>query len=383
MLNPEIFVKDLLSQDINFVSGVPDSLLKNLLAAIDQSNKKGEISHVIAANEGQAISIAAGAYIATNRLPMVYLQNSGLGNALNPLTSLTNSRVYPIPILLVIGWRGEEGVPDEPQHEVMGNITREFLDLLEIKYFVVDKNSDTHSIIKLAASQARTTKTQVALLIKKDTFIETRNDYNTNNHEIEPQKAIESLTSTLDSKGVIFSTTGKLSRQLYEIRSKNSKKLVKEFLSVGSMGHILSIALGFSINNKSKKVYVFDGDGSALMHLGSFSVWANLFDSLHNFHYIIFINNCHDSVGGQPLSGGTGYDLTNSIKNLVPQLKSEDIFYIYNEKNLLEFSSTFSRDKFPKFTAIFVSNNKNSLPRPKETPSYYLDQLREFLNNDN
>ena len=382
MINPKHFIQILLEKNVNFFTGVPDSLLKNFLKSISLFDELGKIKHVTTANEGLAVSLATGSYIGSKNIPLVYLQNSGLGNAINPLTSLTHRRVFKIPMLLLIGWRGEEGVLDEPQHEVMGNITRELLDLLEIDYFIIDKNSDYESILNTALAEAHKNSNPVALLVRSNAFESVEQENNNNSYDIEPKVALRKLLDAIDTDSLIFSTTGKLSRQIYQLRKEvgDTNTKVRDFLSVGSMGHILSIALGFALSNKKKKIYVIDGDGSALMHFGSFFIWKEYIKNLENLCYILFVNDSHDSVGGQPLSGGSKMNLFEIIPNLVSSLKKQDVLDIKSLKDLEKFD--FSCRTIPKFMVIRVARNTNDLPRPSKRPDHYLKRLMEFIHDE-
>lgn len=295
MIDSKKFLDELATHNLDHFFGVPDSLLKEFCACVEESAYPGQ--HVITANEGNAIAMASGFYLSTKKSAIVYMQNSGLGNAINPLTSIADKEVYQIPILLVIGWRGEPGVKDEPQHVKQGRITLEQLDLLEIPYKIVDANSDSRLIAEWASTVLKETESPVALVVKKGTFstfkFQTRNAFKST---LLREDALR-LVLQLSGQSSVISTTGKTSREVFEIRAENSNNQ-RDFLTVGGMGHTSSIALGAAIGNPSKHFVCIDGDGSLLMHLGSLPIIGSINPS--NFTHILLNNAAHESVGGQP-----------------------------------------------------------------------------------
>jgi len=275
----------------DFFSGVPDSVLKEFSYSL-KDNKK----HIIASNEGSAVSIGIGYYLSTKKLPVIYMQNSGLSNALNPLISIAHKKVYSIPLILIIGWRGSPGMKDEPQHNVKGKITEKILKLLGIKYTVLRSNSDLNKFDKLIKI-AKKNKSIVACLVEQGTLekrkkVNKKKDFYSLNKELFLKTLLESLTK----KSKIVSSTGYNSRELMYIRKKYQIKNSNDFYMVGGMGHTSSVALGYSISNKKQTVCI-DGDGSLLMHLGSIKTAGSFANK--NFKYILLNNNSHDSVGGQ------------------------------------------------------------------------------------
>ena len=295
MINTENFFNNLRNNNVNFFTGVPDSLLKDICAYIDDKTTKKE--HLISANEGTAFATALGYHMATGATPMVYMQNSGLGNIVNPLTSLADKEVYSIPMLLMIGWRGEPGVKDEPQHVKMGRVTEGLLKEMEVPTFVIGSDSDYKEIIEKAVKQANDESKPVALLVRKGAFESYKSEKpKIKNGELSREEAIDSVLKGLNSDDIIVSTTGKTSRELYELRVER-KEQVSDFLTVGGMGHTSSIALGVALGEKNKRVVCLDGDGSVLMHMGALT---NVGDQAPtNFIHIVLNNSAHDSVGGQ------------------------------------------------------------------------------------
>lgn len=303
MIDVKAFYEELLNNDISFFTGVPDSLLKSFCAYIKDNVSSDK--NIVSANEGNAIGLAAGYHLGTRKIGLVYMQNSGIGNAVNPLASLADKLVYSIPMLLVIGWRGEPNMKDEPQHKKQGLITIETLDLLGINYEILDKatNNDEMRIkVKKAYTHMKKENEPYALVIKKDTFDEYKLKNNTNfDFELTREEAIEVVMANIKEESVIVSTTGMASRELYELREKYKENHNRDFLTVGSMGHASQIALGIALSNKDKEVYCIDGDGALLMHLGGLAIIGN--QEPKNFRHILINNGAHDSVGGQETVG--------------------------------------------------------------------------------
>jgi phosphonopyruvate decarboxylase len=295
MIEPKEFVSALADYGIDFFAGVPDSLLMDFCAYVDDHGKLGQ--HVICANEGNAVAMACGYHMATRKCAVVYLQNSGLGNSINPITSIVDKEVYKIPMLLVIGWRGEPGFIDEPQHVKQGRITPAQLDLLEIPYQTVDSNSDPLALVKWSRETLDGSNGPVALLVKKGTFSTYKSQRIIKNGTTMNREAALEVLLELTGDAAIISTTGKTSREVFELRVTR-KEDQRDFLTVGGMGHTASIALGVAIGLPEKRVVCIDGDGSLLMHLGALPIIGSL--QTANFTHILLNNASHESVGGQP-----------------------------------------------------------------------------------
>ena len=295
MISCQKFYESLVRNGIDFFAGVPDSLLKFFCAYIADNTPQNR--NIIAANEGNAIALASGYYLATGRIGLVYMQNSGLGNAINPLTSLADPEVYSIPMLLLIGWRAEPGIKDEPQHVKMGKVMLRILDSIGIKYRILDDNFE--DTIKEAKEYMQQKKAPFAIVVKKNMFEEykLKKDIKTN-YKLNREEALKVIVPLLETKDIVVSTTGKMSRELFELRVSNNNCHEKDFLTVGSMGHSSSIALGIALEKSNRNVYCFDGDGALIMHMGALSVIGQL--NPKNFKHIVFNNFAHDSVGGQP-----------------------------------------------------------------------------------
>ncbi len=303
MISPEFFLNTCRKEGVDFFSGVPDSLLKNICSYI-ADNSPSE-NHIIAANEGNAIAIGVGYHLSTRKIPLIYMQNSGLGNAINPLLSLADQDVYSIPLLMMIGWRGEPGIKDEPQHKKQGRVTTSLLEAMEIPYKVLTRDSNIEDVevaLRTMLFIAKKENKPCALLIKKDTFKEYKFLLtSTYKRPLYREQALEIVVGSLNESDIVVSTTGVTSRELFEYREKINISHQNDFLTVGGMGHASQIALGISLQKKDRKVYCLDGDGSLIMHMGGMAINASM--NCKNFKHIVFNNSAHDSVGGQPTVG--------------------------------------------------------------------------------
>ena len=303
MISSEFFFNACKDEGVDFFSGVPDSLLKNICSYITD-NTPSE-NHIIAANEGNALAIGVGYHLSTGKVPLIYMQNSGLGNVINPLLSLADQDVYSVPLLMMIGWRGEPGVKDEPQHKKQGRVTVALLEAMEIPYKVLTADSNIEEVevtLKTMLSIAKKENKPCALLIKKGFF----EDYKFQSdilyeRPLYREQAIEIIVNNLNEPDIVVSTTGVASRELFEYREKLKSGHERDFLTVGGMGHVSQIALGIALQKKNRQVYCLDGDGSLIMHMGTLAINASM--NCRNFKHIVFNNSAHDSVGGQPTVG--------------------------------------------------------------------------------
>ncbi len=372
MISPEHFIETLRNADIDFYAGVPDSLLKNVCAYI--TDHLDASHHIIAANEGAAISLAAGHYLATGRVACVYMQNSGQGNAINPLASLTDKEVYHIPLLLLIGWRGRPGVHDEPQHVKQGKITTGLLNVMGINYEVLSKEED-QAIKQLdkAVSALKRGET-FALVVEKDTFEEYRLQHPViSTYTMHREDAIQVVADAIDERDVIVSTTGMISRELFEYRSAKGEGHERDFLTVGSMGHASQIALGIALEQKTRRVWCFDGDGATLMHMGSMAIVAQHAPS--NYIHVVFNNGAHDSVGGQP-TVGLNIDLTGVAK----AVGYKNTYRVCSKEELESVLKTIKEESGPSMIEVRVCmGNRKNLGRPTTTPEQNKMALMDFL----
>lgn len=374
MISPKFFIDTLTTRGITFFTGVPDSLLKYLCAYITDISTKE--NNIIAANEGAAVGLAAGYHLATGKTGVVYMQNSGLGNAVNPLMSLTDNAVYNIPVLLVIGWRGKPNIQDEPQHIKQGKVTLPLLDAMGIQFSVLSKD-DKGALqqINNAVDYANATKEAYALVIEKGTFEEYKlESVISTNLEISRERAIQIVLDSLNDQKVVISTTGMISRELYEYREIKGKGHKRDFLTVGSMGHASQIALGIALHKPEKEVFCFDGDGSTIMHMGSMAITAS--KAPKNYHHIIFNNGAHDSVGGQPTAG-----LNINFKQIAIDCGYLTSFSVETETSLKKILPEFIKTTGPALLEIKVKKgSRKDLGRPTTTPIQNKEAFMAFLN---
>ena len=375
MIRPSFFYNLLSEYGIEFYAGVPDSLLKNLCAYItDNADQK---NNIIAANEGGAIGLAAGYHLATGGIPVVYMQNSGLGNTINPLLSLTDKEVYNMPVLLVIGWRGEPNVHDEPQHIKQGKVTIPLLDCMGIRNEIIaDNENDLQTQIANAVNYMKTTNEVFALVVKKGTFdsykLKNNRQYD---YALEREEAIQMVAASMDKKAVVVSTTGKISRELFEYRENSEHAHHRDFLTVGSMGHASQIALGIALNKPDRNIYCFDGDGAVIMHMGSMGIVGEM--APKNFFHIVFNNGAHDSVGGQPTIG-----LNIDIPNIAACCGYKKVISVEKREELQEILTSLAANEGPVLLEIKVKKgSRDNLGRPTTTPIENKTALMDFIQN--
>jgi phosphonopyruvate decarboxylase len=372
MIKSEDFLNCLKKNNVNFYTGVPDSLFADLCHTFQIKEKN---KHILATNEGAALGMAIGYFLSTKKVPLVYLQNSGIGNIINPLLSLVDKKIFDIPIFFLIGWRGEiikkKQIKDEPQHKKQGAITTKLLKILDIKTQILHANSDFKKIIKNLKLYAQKYNKPVAILIRKNSFKKIKFNYKKiNSNQCTREMALKEVFQHLPKNIPKISTTGMLSRELYEINKiENCQK--NTFMTIGGMGHAVSIATGIGFNKNKKKIICLDGDGSALMHLGSLANSAKIKNLVH----VVFNNFAHDSVGGHvppsekinftKLAKNIGYSNSYKIKN-IKNIKSKIKLALKNQK------STF-------IEIICVKGHRNNLSRPKKSAVYYKKIFMKFL----
>ena len=374
MISPKFFIETLKEKGIDCFAGVPDSLLKNVCAYI--TDHFDAQHNIITANEGAALGLAAGHYLATGKPACVYMQNSGEGNIINPLASLTDKEVYDIPVLLLIGWRGRPGVHDEPQHVKQGKITTGLLDVMGINYDILSKDEDKAGLQIEKAAQALLKNDVYALVIEKDTFQEYKlQNVEVNDLTLSREEAIQIVASALEPKDIIVSTTGMISRELFEARTAWGQGHERDFLTVGSMGHASQIALGIALEKKDRNVWCFDGDGATIMHMGSLAIVASKKPA--NYIHVVFNNGAHDSVGGQPTVGlkidlpavakAVGYSSAHTVAT-----KGE----LISELSILK---SRKREGAVLLEIKVKKGNRKDLGRPTTTPIENKEALMQFL----
>jgi len=386
MIEVEKFVGVLKSAGVEFFTGVPDSLLKSFCAYV--TDNCGE-NHVIAANEGGAVGLAAGHCLATGKPAIVYMQNSGQGNAVNPLCSLADPDVYSIPMVLLVGWRGEPGVKDEPQHVKQGKVTVSLFETLGIPTEILpDDDESAADVTRKMVERAKAESRPVALIVRKGLFAE----YKLQNKKpdiaaLPREQAIEGVLRALPEDAVVVSTTGMISREVYETRERLGQDHSRDFLTVGSMGHASMIAMGIAKAQPERKVYCFDGDGASIMQMGNMAIVGH--SGCENLTHIVFNNAAHDSVGGQPTIGGDidfeklaeefGYNVLQSPQDQYVNSDgigvAEVAFGMHWLVTMEEQSKQYKPDyydelpKKPNFILFKVAKGaRKDLGRPKEPP---------------
>tara|TARA_Y100000389_G_C17454678_1_gene517288 strand:+ start:1686 stop:2789 length:1104 start_codon:yes stop_codon:yes gene_type:complete len=357
MVSVENLLNTLKKNNITFFSGVPDSVLKHLSTSFNKLNSK---KHKLAVNEGSAVAMGIGHYLETKKIPCIYMQNSGLGNAINPLISIAHQKVYSIPMVLLIGWRGAPGETDEPQHMVKGKITKKLLGLLNIKFCVLDKETDLKKFDSLIKNSKKNNSI-VACLIKNKTLTTKLKNKKRILKQVNINRDIFilNLLKTIKKKTKIISTTGYTSRAVMKTRLDSKLYKGKDFYMVGGMGHSLSVSLGMSLQSKND-IICLDGDGSILMHMGS--LFSGGFNKNINLKHILFNNNAHESVGGQ----STNAKKIN-FKLLSKSLGYKRYYKLSKNQNIKKIIKKFLNEKCYSFLEVIADESTdNNLPRPKD-----------------
>ena len=375
MLNSKRIFDYLIKKEVEFFTGVPDSLLKDFCSYItDNTDKK---NHIIAANEGNALSLGIGYHLSSNKIPLIYMQNSGLGNIINPLLSLADNDVYSTQALLMIGWRGEPGVKDEPQHKKQGRITLDLLNTMEVPHEILSADDTQSSALEKISSMIKNIKENnkvSALIIKKNTFEKYSLKKNiTSSYDMYREDAIKIIIDELTNKDIFISTTGVTSRELFEYREELGQSHENDFYTVGGMGHASQIALGIAIQNKENNIYCLDGDGALLMHMGSAAIAAQ--QNCSNYKHILFNNGSHDSVGGQPT---VGFDI--DFQNIARSCGYRNVLYADNRGDLKKSIEKIKRLNECCFLEIKVNKGfRDNLGRPTTSPIENKKSFMSFL----
>lgn len=358
----------------DFYTGVPDSLLSPF---IDEIMDRYGISdkHIVAANEGAAVGLAAGHYLATGRPAVVYMQNSGIGNAVNPICSLLHEKVYAIPAIFVIGWRGEPGTPDEPQHVFQGEITLQLLNCLEVPYAIVSKDSNLRDIAGELKEYLKNGR-PVAFVIRKGALLrQSKREYRSD-ASLTREDVLRLIISTSCADAVYVCTTGKLSREVFEIREETGVSHAQDFLTVGSMGHSLMIAHGIALAKPQKRVFCLDGDGAVLMHMGNLAVVG--VHKPKNLIHIVINNGAHESVGGLPAVSGK-----LNLSETALSLGYNRTYRVSDLKRLEDVLHTAETLQGPIFIeAICNLASRANLGRPDTSPIQNRNDLMNYLNEE-
>jgi phosphonopyruvate decarboxylase len=371
MTKAEDFYRELQQLEMDFYTGVPDSLMKGFLSFIDS---QAGLAHYITVNEGAAIALGVGYHLATGKVPLVYLQNSGLGNIINPVTSLADKDIYGIPMLLLIGWRGQPGHKDEPQHVKMGRITLDMLDVLEIPYFILqNEKADSWKLqVREAMNKTKLLNHPVALVVSPG-FFEELNVEKENSFDLSVIDVLNTIHPKINCDIITICTTGKIGRTYFDVAQKQNPHYHNYFLNVGAMGYAGSIASGLCLYT-SKHILVIDGDGSFLMHMGSITMPGQKI--ANNFTYLLLNNGAHQSVGAQQTIA-----LDIDICNIAESVGFESVISI---KTKAELEQWVQSDWFQKKQFVEVKINTqvpNSLPRPHLSPDIAKKQFTNFIQN--
>lgn len=352
----------------DFYTGVPDSQLKALCNYLMNQYGIDSHHHIIAANEGNCTALAAGYYLATGKVPVVYMQNSGEGNIINPVASLLNDKVYAIPIVFIIGWRGEPGVRDEPQHIYQGEVTLRLLEDMGIETFVITKNTSDAEVEKTMSEfrDVLNSGKDVAFIICKDALTDAPKIMYNNDNTMIREEVIKHIVKA-SGEDPIISTTGKASRELFETRVLNNQSHKFDFLTVGSMGHSSSIALGVALNKPRQRIWCIDGDGAVLMHMGSMAVLGS--NKPANLVHIVINNGAHETVGGMPTVAATidlaavatacGYPYVASARNFEELDNELELVKTRRELSFIEVKCSIgSRDNLGRPTTTALENKQ-------------------------
>ncbi len=357
-----------------FFTGIPDSTFKEWMKFLADEHSK-RLTNIIACNECEATAIASGYHLATGNIGVVYMQNSGEGKTINPLTSLCDPEVYSIPVLLMIGWRGEPGKKDEPQHKKMGKVMIPLLEVLGIPYKILPDNiEEAEKVISEMKKTAEEKNAPAAIIIKKGIFEDYKEKKKTRtNYEMNREDAIKVVIDNIKGSEVIVSTTGKTSRELFEYRRAKGEN-PRDFYTVGSMGCSASIALGIALQKPNKKILIFDGDGSVLMQMGALSTIGHY--KPKNIYHILFDNSSHDSTGGQPTNSSTVNFEKVALGCGYKTAKTAE-----TKEDLIKKLDTTKKSEGPLMLIIKVNQGaRKDLGRPTTTPIENKKAFMEFLN---
>lgn len=372
MIQVDNFFNFIIENEITYFTGVPDSQLEVFCNYIN-SKADSECNHIIAANEGNAVALAAGYYMSTGKVGLVYMQNSGLGNAINPITSLTDPEVYGIPVIYMIGWRGQPGIKDEPQHIKQGKITLELLDILGISYMILDETSTLDDIKDMYFNQfekSLQSGKSVAFVVSKNAFSKLKTKKIDNDYPMSREEAIQIIADCQNEGDITVSTTGKASRELFEYRDKKGLGHCRDFLTVGSMGHAPMIAMSIA-EHTNRKVWCIDGDGAMLMHTGASALIGNRKPS--NLYHILLNNGVHETVGGMPT---ISYSL--NWGDAVSAFGYKHVYKATSQNELKKVLKESKEKKGPVFIEVMINTkSREDLTRPTIKP---IDNKKNIMN---
>lgn len=358
---------------IHTIIGVPDSTLKQFCDGLQ--NYKGNINHYVPVNEGAAVGLAVGSYLADGKPACVYMQNSGIGNTVNPIASLANRDVYGIPMLFLVGWRGEPGVKDEPQHVFQGKITCKLFEVLSIPYEVIDKDTTWEQMESILTEAFETLSggEQFAIIVRKGTFEKDVPYTWENGNTLNREEALATILKEGGHEAILVSTTGKISRELYEQSDALYGTHENLFMTVGGMGHASMIALGIAKKRPEEKIMCIDGDGAALMHMGALAFISS--QSPENFVHIIINNQSHESVGAMP----TGCQKVN-FSELAKNVGYSWTIRVSTLEELTKVLHNIDEQRGPILVEVLVSlDSRADLGRPRESARENKEAFMEYI----
>lgn len=361
-MKASVFLHEIKNMGIRTITGVPDSTLKQFCDAVQLDGENG-FRHYVTANEGAAVGLATGEYLASKRPCLVYLQNSGLGNIINPLASIANQEVYGIPMMFVVGWRGEPGKKDEPQHVYQGKVTCELLDVMDVPYSVIDSETSEQQlkdILAKADSQMKENR-QYAVIVKKGTFEKESEYVWKNGYSLIREQSLKIILENVYHDSFIVSTTGKISRELYEQSDALYGNHDRLFMTVGGMGHASMIAYGMAQADESRRIVCIDGDGAVMMHMGALAFLAK--QAPKNLMHIVINNAAHESVGAMP----TGFS-GQTYSRIAEACGYKNVYTVRTETELNEaLASAALKQELSMIEVMVALDSRADLGRPKES----------------
>jgi phosphonopyruvate decarboxylase len=372
MINPTNYLDSLNALGVHFFAGVPDSLLKEFCAAV--STKYDQDMHLITANEGAAIGLGIGYFLGSGSVPMVYLQNSGLGNIINPVLSLASEQVYGIPMLIMVGWRGEPGVKDEPQHVHQGRVMIASLDAMDLPHIILSLDEmEAIEQTQGALALAREKMSPVVIVVQKSSFEKFTLQRPLCDLELSREDAVIAVAEILPEDSVVVCTTGMPSRELFEFRASTKQGHHRDFLTVGGMGHASQIALGLCKAQPQRPTYCFDGDGAVIMHMGSLAIIGQ--SAAANLIHVVFNNGVHDSVGGQPTVG-----FSVNFCGIAKACGYVSAVEVKSREDIIKALAYAGRSAGPHFIDIHVRpGNRSDIGRPTTAPEQNKIAIMQYL----
>ena len=381
MIKAQEVLQQIEKMGIEVVTGVPDSTLKQFCDGLQ--TYEGKLRHYVTVNEGAAVGVAIGTYLGTGKPACIYMQNSGIGNAVNPVASLAHADVYGIPMLFIVGWRGEPGTKDEPQHVFQGRVTCQMFETLEIPYKVIGEDTTEAEMASLweECGKALQSGSQFAIIVKKNTFSADKKFEWENGNSLNREHVLGSLLQMIPRDALIVSTTGKISRELYEQSDAQFGSHDNLFMTVGGMGHASMIAFGLAASRPKRQVFCIDGDGAALMHMGSMAFMAS--QAPANLTHIVINNQAHESVGSMPTGcQGTDFaEVARAVGYRYAERITDEVGLERLRGSLVGKAQDAATQEGPVLYEIMVGlGSRKDLGRPKESARENRDCFMKTIN---